>query len=341
MKIKNFRKIILALALGAVAVGPNVEKSYATESTRAELNYYEVYDNFQKAIKDARAIKNSYKYINAGYYSQRSLDRALSEAELLDSRVSRYVISDTAKTNMAIVTGDIKYSLDLLNGEKATLKDIKDLLDKHYEFIDSQAFKSATIKAQREYLDAYDNANRYYILNRYDEDIISKSKVDEYANKLKKAKANIEDAYAPVVNKTALKEEILISSKLRDDADKYTEKSFETFKAALRLAETSVEDKSNIKTASEYKEIADTLKSARLALVEKEVKNERLENAVKKLEEAIDRNKIAVKSGETLLEIAPKTVAPVKDKLNTLIKKAREVIKDSEDLLYRIKGIKG
>lgn len=341
MKNNNFRKIMLALALGAVAVGPNVEKSFATESTRAELNYYEVYDNFQKAIKDARAIKNSYKYINAGYYNQRSLDRALSEAELLDSRVRRYDVSDTAKTNMAIVTGDIKYSIDLLNGEKATLKDIKDLLDKHYEFIDSQAFKSATIKAQREYLDAYDNANRYYILNRYDEDIISKSKVDEYTNSLKKAKANIEDAYAPVVNKQVLKDEIAISSKLRNDGDKYTEKSFETFKAALRLAETSVEDKSNIKTAAEYKEIADTLKSARLALVEKEVKDERLEKQKERLREAVRKNKIAVQSAEFLLENAPKQVAPVKDKLTKILNDAKETIKKSEDYLKELEGYKG
>src|SRR5574344_2047166 len=98
MKNNNIKKVMLALALAAVAVGPTVGESFATESTSQESNYYEVYDNFQKAISDAKAIKNNYKYINADYSNQRVLDKALSEAELLNSKVKRTVISDTAKT---------------------------------------------------------------------------------------------------------------------------------------------------------------------------------------------------------------------------------------------------
>lgn len=341
MKNNNMKKLMLALALAAVAVGPNVEKSYATETQSQQANYYEIYDNFQKAIKDARAIKNNYKYINAGYYNQRSLDRALSEAELLDSSVKRDAINDTAKTNMALATGEIKYYLSLLNGEKATLADLKGLLDKHSDFIESQAFKDATTKAQRAYMDAYNEANSYYTLNRYKENSISKAKVDSITYTLKAKKAAIDDAYAPIANKTTLKEEIELANKLRNDADKYTKKSFDTFKAALRLAETSIEDKSNIKTAAEYKEIADTLRSARLSLVEVKVKNEKLEELIKKLEKAINKNKIAVESGQTLLKIAPKTVAPVKDKLINLIKVANETIEKSEAYLNELKGIKG
>ena len=335
------KKFVLALALAAVAVGPNVEKSHATETTSQQSNYYEIYDNFQKAIKDATAIKNNYKYINAGYYNQRSLDRALSEAELLDLSVKRDRINDTAKTNMALATGEIKHYLSLLNGEKATLTDLKNLLDKHAAFIESQAFKDATAKAQRAYLDAYNEANSYYTLNRYEENSISKAEVDSITYTLKAKKADIDDAYAQVANKEILKEEIALASKLRNDADKYTQKSFDTFKAALRLAETSVEDKSTIKTAAEYKEIAETLRSARLSLVEVKVKNAKLEELIEKLEKAIKKNKIAVESGETLLKIAPKTVAPVKDKLIKLIKDANETIEKSEAYLNELKGIKG
>lgn len=337
----NMKKFVLALALAAVAVGPNVEKSHATETTSQQSNYYEIYDNFQKAIKDATAIKNNYKYINAGYYNQRSLDRALSEAELLDLSVKRDRINDTAKTNMALATGEIKHYLSLLNGEKATLTDLKNLLDKHAAFIESQAFKDATAKAQRAYLDAYNEANSYYTLNRYEENSISKAEVDSITYTLKAKKADIDDAYAQVANKEILKEEIALASKLRNDADKYTQKSFDTFKAALRLAETSVEDKSTIKTAAEYKEIAETLRSARLSLVEVKVKNAKLEELIEKLEKAIKKNKIAVESGETLLKIAPKTVAPVKDKLIKLIKDANETIEKSEAYLNELKGIKG
>lgn len=341
MKNNNIKKVMLALALAAVAVGPNVGESYATESTSQESNYYEVYDNFQKAISDAKAIKNNYKYINADYSNQRVLDNALSEAELLNSKVKRTVISDEAKTNMAIATGDIRFALSLLNGEKATLAGIKELLDSHQEFIDGPAFKNATKKDQQKYLDAYNLANRYYILNRYDESAVSKSTVFKLTMDLKDSKETIENAYAPTAYKEILKEEIALADELRNDADKYTEKSFETFKSALRLAETSIEDQSTIKTAAEYKEIADTLRSARLSLVKKQAKNEKLDELIAKLEKAIDNNKIAIKSGETLLEIAPKTVAPVKDKLLKLIKDAKETIEKSEQYLNELKGIKG
>ena len=343
MKNNNIKKIMLALALAAVAVGPNLAKSYADEETEevSITNYYEVYDNFQKALSDAKAITSKYQYINADYSNQRILDNALKEAELVNARVSRYVITDQAKTNMAVATGDIKFAISLLNGQKATLSELKDLLDKHGDFIESDAFKNAKAKEQRAYLDAYNEANRYYILNRYKENTVSQFKVDNLTKVLKNAKADIDNAYSQVANKISLKEEITISSKLRNDADKYTEKSFETFKAALRLAETSVEDKSSIKTAAEYKEIADTLRSARLALVKKQAENEKLDELIAKLEKAIDNNKIAIKSGETLLEIAPKTVAPVKGKLLKLIKDAKETIEKSEQYLNELKGIKG
>lgn len=341
MKKNNIKKVMLALALAAVAVGPSIEKSYATESTSTQANYYEIYDNFKKAINDAKAIKSNYKYINANDSNQRMLNNALNQAEFLNAKVSRYLVDDGAKINMINATTDIKYALSLLNGEKATVAPIKEQLDKHQDFIDSTSFKNATQKAKQQYLDAYEKANRYYVLNRQDESSVSKVLVDGYVKNLKNAKAAIDDAYAPVANKEMLKEEIALASKLRNDADKYTEKSFETFKSALRLAETSIEDKSTIKTAAEYKEIAETLRSARLALVEKEVKNEKLEELKEKLKKAIDKNKIAVQSAEFLLENAPKQVAPVKDKLIKLLTDAKETIRKSEEYLNELKGIKG
>ena len=75
--------------------------------------------------------------------------------------------------------------------------------------------------------------------------------------------------------------------------------------------------------------------------MKKQAKNEKLDELIAKLEKAIDNNKIAIKSGETLLEIAPKTVAPVKDKLLKLIKDAKETIEKSEQYLNELKGIKG
>lgn len=338
MKNNNIKKVMLALALAAVAVGPNVEKSYATESTSQQSNYYEIYDNFQKALEDAKAIKNNYKYINADDSNQRVLDKALNEAELLNGKVKRDEVSDSAKTNMAVATGDIKFALSLLNGEKATLSDVKALLDEHQEFIDGASFKNATKKYQQKYLDAYNLANRYYILNRYDESAVSKSTVDTLAKDIKNSKDAIINAYAPTANKEILKEEIALANKLRNDADKYTEKSFETFKSALRLAETSIEDNSTIKTAAEYKEIADTLRSARLALVEKDGKNAEL---IKKLEKAIERNQISIEAVHLLFDVAPEKVKPVRKELLQLVKESEELIELANKKLDELKGIKG
>lgn len=338
MKNNNIKKVMLALALAAVAVGPNVEKSYATESTSQQSNYYEIYDNFQKALKDAKAIKNNYKYINADYSNQRVLDNALNEAELLNGKVKRTEVSESAKTNMSIATGDINFALSVLNGKKAILADVKALLDEHQEFIDGASFKNATKKDQQKYLDAYNLANRYYILNRYDENAVSKSAVDILVKDIKNSKDAIINAYAPTANKEILKEEIALASKLRDDADKYTEKSFESFKSALRLAETSIEDKSNIKTAAEYKEIADTLRSARLALVEKDGKNAEL---IKKLEAAVERNQISMQAVRLLFDVAPQKVEPVKQELLQILKRSEELVVLANNKLDELKGVKG
>ncbi|WP_296115058.1 hypothetical protein [uncultured Anaerococcus sp.] len=340
MKNKNIKKLILALALASTTLGPTIDKAYATETTSLS-EYEEVYENFTQAIEDAKAVKNSYKYINADDYYKKKLDDALAGAEQVKENISPNTVSDDAKINMATSTTYIKFAITDLNGEKASVGELKDLIESHNDFLASDAYKNATIKQKEAYLDAHDKADRVRTIYNYDEESLSKTMVDSYTKDLREAKANIAESYAPVEIKAILKEEIEKASPLRDKGVSYTQKSFDTFMSALRLAETSVEDKSNIKSATEYKEIAETLKSARLALVEVKMSDEKLEAVIKKLEEAIDTNKIAIKSGQTLLEIAPKQVAPVKDKLIKIMEDAREVIEKSEAYLEKIKGIRG
>lgn len=62
---------------------------------------------------------------------------------------------------------------------------------------------------------------------------------------------------------------------------------------------------------------------------------------IKLLEEAVMKNKIAVKSAEFLLENAPKQVAPVKDKLIKQINNAKMIIEKSEKLLEKARKIEG
>lgn len=60
-----------------------------------------------------------------------------------------------------------------------------------------------------------------------------------------------------------------------------------------------------------------------------------LEEIKEKLRQAVEYNKTQVNSAKFLLENAPKTVAKVKDKLLTQIKKAEEIIEKSEKALSR------
>lgn len=61
------------------------------------------------------------------------------------------------------------------------------------------------------------------------------------------------------------------------------------------------------------------------------------EEQIEELKKSIEANKTAKKSAENLIAIAPKTVAPVRDKLDNLIKKADDIIKRSEAVLEKIK----
>lgn len=61
------------------------------------------------------------------------------------------------------------------------------------------------------------------------------------------------------------------------------------------------------------------------------------EEQIEELKKSIEANKTAKKSAENLIAMAPKTVAPVRDKLDNLIKKADDIIKRTEAILEKIK----
>lgn len=68
MKKNNATKILLALALATVVVGPKIETTYATETVTLEKDYKSVYEDLEAAIKKANEVRNTYKYINASPY---------------------------------------------------------------------------------------------------------------------------------------------------------------------------------------------------------------------------------------------------------------------------------
>lgn len=340
MKKTNIKKAILALVLATAVVGPSIEKAFASD-VEVDLEYYNIYSDFESMLKKAKEARDSYKYKNASYLSQKGLDAAIADADLLKKSVGRYSGNQMARINILTATTNLKAAVDGLNGQKASLKELKELLDKHLEFTDSVSFIYATKEEKDAYMKAYNEANRFVIYYGYNEDSLSGSTIAGYVKKLKDARNEITKTYEPLENRQVLREEIALSTQLRNDSEKYTKKSFDTFLSALRLAETSVEDKAKIKTSQEYKELAATLKAARLALVEKNELSKEKKEQIRKLEEAIERNNVAVKAVNLLFDIAPKKVEPIKGQLLKLLKESQDLIKASEKVLAELKGIKG
>lgn len=340
MKKNNFKKVLLVLALATAVVGPNFETTYAADKVEVDVKYHDTYTQFEKTLKDARDAKASYKYLNGSYLSQKGLDAAIKDAEVYEGKVDKYKGTDEARLNLITATTNLKAAIDALNGSKTSTKELGELVGANDDFINSFVFKLANKKEKDAYLDAYDKAYRTYLYNK-DGESISKAKVDGIVKNLKTAKEAITKTYAPLASKQVLKDEISLANSLRNDRDKYTKKSFDSFLSALRLAETSVEDKSNIKTAEEYKELTNTLKSAREALVEKTSEDEKTKDQIKKLEEAKQNNKTSTAAARLLLEIAPEKVKDVKGELLKLINESEELIKMADKLINELKGIKG
>lgn len=340
MKKNNATKILLALALATAVVGPKIETTYAVETSAEEKAFKEAYEEFEAAIKNAKEVRNTYKYINATDYLKRGLDRSITNAEDFIKSIDKNKVEGYTRLNMYSGMNDLRLHIDALNGEKTSIKELEELLNANEDFTKSYAFKYASQSEKDAYLDAYNEAYKFYLYNADDENI-SLTKVKAVTDKIKLAKNVITKTYAPLESKQALKDEIAVASQLRNDGSKYTTKSFDSFISALRLAETSVEDKSNIKTAEEYKELAATLKAARLALVKKDELDKDKKLQIKRLEEAKEKNKTSIEAARLLLDIAPEKVKDVKGELLKLIKESEELVEMADKVINELKGIKG
>lgn len=338
MKNNNFKKVLLAAAIAATVFGPKVEKVFATETTSSSLSYYDAYINLEKTINEAIKLKESNIYKNARDFYQKALDSKIIESKAVLEKSALSILNDATKLNLIKSAGDLKLAMDALDGEKASIKELNELVNANAEFVKSLAFTTATEAQREDYLKAYNKAYKFVIMNA-NNDNINKILADSYYKELKDKKEVITNAYAPF--KVLLKEEIAISAKLRNDASKYTKKSFDSFLSALRIAETSVEDKASTKTAVEYKELTDALKSARLALVENKVEDEKVKLQRKRLEKSLEENRIAVKAAKLLLDITPEKVKPVKAELVKLIKNSEALAVKAEEALKKLDGIKG
>lgn len=340
MKKNNATKILFALALATAVVGPKIETTYAAETVTLEKDYKSVYEDLEAAIKKANELRDTYKYINASPYLKIRFDYAITNAEDLIKGLDKNKASETSRLNMYSAMGDLRINSDALNGEKTSIKELEELLNANEDFTKSYAFKYASKSEKDAYVDAYNEAYKFYLYNADDENV-SLAKVKAVTDKIKLAKNVITKTYAPLESKQALKDEIAVASQLRNDGSKYTQKSFDSFISALRLAETSVEDKSNIKTAEEYKELAATLKAARLALVKKDELDKDKKLQIKRLEEAKEKNKTSIEAARLLLDIAPEKVKDVKGQLLQLIKESEELVEMADKVINELKGIKG
>lgn len=338
---------MLAAALAATVFGPKVEKAFATTTITVSQEFFDAYEGLKNTIKKAKEMKGNSKYINAKDFYKRALDRQLKESEEVfdkaytNIKLDRNLADETTRLDLVNSTGDLKLAMDSLDGKEASISELKELVDDNRAFTESSSFIYATKAEKDAYVKAYNEANNFVIYNGYDESKLSEAKVATYVKNLKNARLAITKSYEPLEKKVLLKEEIAISAKLRNDASKYTKKSFESFLSALRLAETSVEDKASKKTAVEYKELTDSLRTARLALVENKVEDESTKLQRQRLQKSLEENRIAVKAAKLLLDVSPEKVKSVKADLLKLIENSEALAIKAEAALKKLDGIKG
>ena len=275
------------------------------------------FDDFTKTDAYKKASKTTQdRYYNAVNYANERIK--VTDGRLYLSEYNKLV-------------KDIKDAKETINQVyKSTVLD--DLISEYDKFRKSDEYKAASESQQWDYYYAVKEAN-------------DKSKpmlTGEYERLVKKiqdAKDAITKSYTNNTLLASLKKEIDESSPLRNKASEYTKESFDSFISSLKYAETVYEDKSSKRSKDEYKEITDSLAKARKALVKS--KNEAVEAQIKKLEEAIRRNGEAKKAAELLFKLAPKTVEPIKGKLNDLIKDSEKTLAEANKVLAKLKGIKG
>lgn len=344
MKKNNLKKAMLALMIASAAIVPSIKESHATTTTSTSVDMGTIYFNtladLRKSIENAKVLKNKYQYLNAGTYYQQNFDNRLKSAEDLEKTLPAYSTDVDKYEKIKDAKAYLDQAIKDLDGKKVSTEDLDKLVKDDTNFMNSDAYKNAKSTEKTAYINAFNEARSFLLLNT-DNEKISSSKLYTLTKNLEDARNKITNDYAPIANKDALKAEIKTSSALRTEADKYTKASFDAFISALRLAETSVEDKSSKKTAAEYKELTEALKTAREALVKVNKRSGAYESLIKNLEEAIKRNKIAISSAEFLLAKAPKQVAPVKGKLESLLKKSKADIEKAEKKLNELNGIKG
>lgn len=337
MKKNKMVKTMLALALVGAVYGPNITSSYATTTEEVSMaDYVKKYNDLKDLVSEAEKLKTSYKYINSSAYTKQNLDNGLARAQASLDKYKQATDEPAALNEIYTSYEYLRESMNQLNGDKTDASGLTTLVLDDSEFVKTDAYKNANQDLKSAYTTAYSKARQLLLV---DSEKLNALEVSEAKKDLEKARKDIEDAYAPAVAKDELKEEIKKSSDLRNKADDYTKASFDSFTAALKLAETSIEDKSSKKTATEYKELKDSLAKAREALVKKN--SDKIADQIKRLEEAIETNQISVEAGQFLLDSAPKQVEPVKDKLVSLIEKSRKDIDKAKKMIKTLKGIKG
>lgn len=335
MKFTKFGKVLMALAIAGAAYTPVIEKSYAdTEVSMAD--YVSKYNDLKKLVGEANKLKTSYKYINSSAYSKQNLDNGLAKAQASLDKYKQATEEPAALSEISNSANYLREAMNQLDGKKTDSSELTTLVLDDSEFVKTDAYKNASEALKSAYTSAYSHARQLLLK---DADKLSYVDTNVAIAELKDARKNIEDAYAPSYAKAELKEEIKKSNDLRNKRNSYTKASFDSFIAALKLAETSIEDKSSAKTATEYKELKDSLVKAREALVEKN--NDKVEEQIARLKEAIDTNQISVEAGQFLLDSAPKQVEHVKDKLVSLIEKSKKDIDKANKMIKTLRGIKG
>lgn len=348
---KKILKTGAGLLLGVGLLIPTAPKAFAT-STGSNLTSTQKTpaDLFNETVAKAEAEVRRYKllkttdikYINASSDLQREFNNYLGE---LDNAVSLYkgkVFLDDASYKTYTdyfnrVISDVAARYNKLDGKTVYGNELFTLTREVNEFKSSEAYKSASIILQNNYLTAIDKGNAAIALGV---DKLTNVKNQEAIDAINAAKDAINKDYEKKSALANLRAEITLSNTIIKDRTKYTKESFEAYEAAYKSAKTTHENTAS--TLEQVQSATDLLKTLRRDLKKLPTTEEekRLET-IKRLEDAITNTRTTRSAAKLLMQYSPNIAKNNSKKLNELLAKSEKLEKEALNEINRLKGIKG
>lgn len=343
-------KASAALAIGTLLLVPSTKEVYAastntavsTELSTAEKEFKETLNNVSSEIKRYYSFTDSYQYKNADQDPQIDYNNALLGLEKAYDDYKNLTTSDAdlyrlyTKTLKTMIS-KVETAKAKLNGREVDKTELFNLLSERSNFQSEEAYKNAPKDLQEKYDTAIFDGYKAF---GNDGQNMSNLQNESAVKSIKDAKNKITNHENRRKALASLREEITLSSEIISNKSVYTDKSYNKYYNAVILAKSTIENPSS--TLDEIKSAKNLAESARKELVKKPtVSDISREEQIKKLEDAIKKNKESRQAALLVKKIAPNIASKNIKYLDKLIKDSEEIVNRSTKVLNQLKGIRG